>query len=1298
MAIATTTMTRGFLQMTRRERLSHLKSLSDNAAKRVQSSKNDWRTFLRFYAKMYKYPFAEALLLYEQAPQFTACGEIRHWNMVGRRVLRGTTGTPIVNDADKNMEIRFVYDVGDTYGEDRGIPRQWSLPDRYEGAVAHTLQNRFQVAQPTDNHRKNLKWAVEKYTRESCLDYLEDMRNNAIGSYLEELDDAGLSREFTETVIDSVGYLVSERLGLDQGLYNDDSVAFEHLYAFNTKASLFQAGAAVGQISRSVLTLIAQTIQNEQNKERVKSDDARRTIHDCGIQSGADDDRGGNRSDGGRSGNRRSPTADGQIRQPVLGLLEREPSGQVQLPSGGNDLTGRLPGSGSGSAGDDGDGAEPAPRHDLEAAGGFHGSGRVQHDDQGSGGGGRPGRDRIQTEIIADAFVKQQEPASEGEESGADPLLPSEGGRQSELGKNQADMAAGETPPFSDLEPDPAGKEIPDTFAPILTEAELPEISAKEHSEAYIELPPQTEETPSGSYAELDGAFFMPDNRDMYIREAILFGSPYRGGKERIYSFFHDRPPTGKEAADFLKKEYGIGGRTAIFSNGAHGLVDHDSSGFHITFRSGDPEIKISWATAAQLIRELVASGKFYMPEQALADGEPIADTNTSVEPGETITPQTLAAPSAWQTQPQADISGQQSLFGLFNVNANASEETDTAADSPNASSNRINESSDADADDGTNADAAQPDGPTNGADAEAQPDFLLELNDDDGKGETQDAEPEAIPSPPPLTLAKPPNFRITQDLDIGGGGAKTKYRRNAEAIRLLKSIEADGRYASPEEQAALALYSGWGGISQVFKEGHPDWLPEHAELKGLLSEREYRAASGSTLNAHYTTPEVIEGIYAGLARLGFNGGIILEPAMGVGNFYGCMPEEMTVASRLYGVELDSITGRIARQLYPNADVRIQGFETTDFQDNIFDAAIGNIPFGSYKLNDPKYDRYGFLIHDYFFAKALDKVRPGGVVAFVTSKGTMDKANTSVRRFLAERAELLGAIRLPNTAFKASAGTEVTSDILFLKKRDRLVDAENEGWIHTGKTDEGIPLNEYFLENLHLMLGTMAFDDRMYGGNSDTTLNPDGQDLREALMNAIGFLPEGVISEAAFFSMDSEADLDSIPADPGVKNFCYTIMEDGIYHRVDSRMEKREFAKTAAERVSAMIEMRTLTRLILTRQLEGCTDEDLFALQSGLTRLYDTFFKKFGAINTRYNTSLFGDDADFPLLSSIEELDEDGNTKKADVFTKRTIAPEKKTTRVDTPVEALPVCLNEKGYVDIGFMASLTGQSLEDVI
>ncbi|MDR1208793.1 MAG: hypothetical protein LBK41_00515 [Clostridiales bacterium] len=541
-------------------------------------------------------------------------------------------------------------------------------------------------------------------------------------------------------------------------------------------------------------------------------------------------------------------------------------------------------------------------------------------------------------------------------------------------------------------------------------------------------------------------------------------------------------------------------------------------------------------------------------------------------------------------------------------------------------------------------------------------------FGDDNGDDGDTDKAPEPPPIAVPPSTPKPPNFRITDDIDIGGGGAKTKYKRNIEAIRLLKTIEAEGRYATPDEQRVLALYAGWGGIPQTFDTQNADWRREYSELKELLSEKEYRAAAASTLNAHYTTPEVIGGIYAALERFGFSGGNVLEPALGVGNFYGCMPEEMALASRLYGVELDSVTGRIARQLYPNADIQVRGFENAELQDNFFDCAVSNVPFGAYKVSDPRFDKYGFLIHDYFFGKALDKVRPGGVIAFVTSKGTMDKANASVRRYLAERAEFLGAIRLPNTAFKRNAGTEVTTDIIFLKKRDRLVDASDEGsalslresrpsgvrlsagasWIHIGKTDDGVPMNEYYIKNPHMMLGTMAFDSSMYGGETETTLNPDGRDLRSALYETVEFLSRNSYEESGDLSDFGEENFEpAIPADPSVKNYCHAVIDGKIYQRVDSAMAPCTFAKAATERVAAMIEMRSLTRHILTSQLEGISDEDLAKLQRELNAGYDKFYKKFGALNSRYNSSLFGDDADYPLLAAIEETDDDEKPRKA---------------------------------------------------
>jgi len=1481
-----------YQQMSRREKLSYLKSVADNGVSHVQRSKSDWREFLWFYSQFYKYRFAEVLLIHEQAPSATACGEIQHWNKVGRRVHKGTKGIPIVNGFERDTEIRYVFDISDTYGEDRGIPRRWSLPERHMGAVVDELQRRFNVPPPTDSQSKNLKWAVEEYARETCFDMLDGIRDDVKGSRLERLDDDSLCVEYRDTVVDSVGYLISERLGLAQGLYDDDVLSFRYLSDFNTLDALTRVGAAVGQISRNVLTLIAQTIQNERNNERMRGNDEARQVHDRGSDGGSVADGGGNRGTGETAEG--AAAADRQVREPVREISPGQPSGPIRQPDAVDEAEGRLRRSAGGSAGDDGHDPSPAPGENAEAEGRLHGDGSVRDGDPRPSGGNRAEGDSLQAEVTPDILAEEEaagdgppfflsqntlEPVGDviertlsntiqrgnyhalaalapeiviGESSYmmltagegfvpltihrflenrigvahhvnlngnilADPYMEfvinnneetlsarsyqhdGRGIRQVVEGENDevADSnLAGEFDSFAlqwlsnlrqynyqkeKMSVLSLGEEIEVAYGaggnvtaingqPEAIDDYMRKNGAKSPAEAAtdneqpVSLDAQPDEisidiAPSGTSNEPDGPFYYPEHEELYIRESLLTGSGFDGGKERVYNFFHDNDVTGSAAASFLRKEYGTGGRTMDFSDGVRGHTDHNRNGIRIWFGLNGPAVSVSWAQAAGLIKNLVQSGEYFTPFQPSEPDNPQNDLSVGTEvridgrkfsvdsinseygkvslrditfqgaasfpifreesidfvlsrlhgldADKPIEPVITIKLSEIGQQPSADVphtskrkrrpvaDGQQSLFDITASEAEESDEYPVERKKrESVHSSGVFFPGDIEI---VKVHIPQPEDETpkkNGSDNAATTEIDLGLDDD-----TPTPAPEATPSPVASDALKPPNFRITEGIDIGGGGSKTKYRRNIEVIQLLKTIEAENRYATADEQATLALYAGWGGIPQAFDENNTDWRKEYAELKELLSEQEYRAAAGSTLNAHYTTPEVIEGIYVALDRLGFRGGNVLEPAMGVGNFYGCMPEQMAATSRLHGVELDSITGRIARQLYPHADIQVRGFETAQLSDNFFDAAVSNVPFGSYKLNDPRFDKYNFLIHDFFFAKTLDKVRPGGVIAFITSKGTMDKANTSARRYLAERAELLGAIRLPNTAFQRNAGTEVTTDIIFLKKRDRMVDAENEGWIHTGKTVDGIPLNEYFLRNPHMMLGTMAFDNRMYGGNSETTLNPDGRDLRSALLGAVEFLSRNSYEESDGLSdYDGNMSETAIPADPSVKNFCFAIRDGNIYQRVDSVMEPRTFAKTATERITAMIEMRALTRRILTEQLDGISDDDLLRLQNDLNEQYDRFYKRFGAINSRYNVNLFSEDADFPLLSSIEELDDDGNTRKAAIFTQRTISPNKRVTHVDTPMEALPVCLNERGYVDIGFMADLCDKTPEEVI
>ena len=556
-----------------------------------------------------------------------------------------------------------------------------------------------------------------------------------------------------------------------------------------------------------------------------------------------------------------------------------------------------------------------------------------------------------------------------------------------------------------------------------------------------------------------------------------------------------------------------------------------------------------------------------------------------------------------------------------------------------------------------------------------------------DGKVQTF---PDAAALDEALNAEPAGNFRITDD-HLGEGGAKQKYARNIEAIRTLFKLEQEHRGATAEEQQVLSQYVGWGGLSDAFDPGKDSWAKEYAELKGLLSEDEYAAARSSTLNAHYTSPTVIRGIYDAVERMGFRSGNILEPSMGVGNFFGMLPDTMA-DSRLYGVELDSITGRIAKMLYPQADITVAGFETTDRRD-FYDLAVGNVPFGQYKVNDKAYNKLGFSIHNYFFAKAIDQVRPGGVIAFVTSRYTMDSKDSTARKHMAERADLLGAIRLPNNTFRANAGTDVVSDIIFLQKRDRPADIE-PAWVQLGKTEDGFAINQYFVDHPEMVLGELTAESTQYGREDLTVAPLEGANLADQLAEAVQHI-EGQYTAAEVDAPDiaeEETARRTLPADPEVKNFSYTVVDGEVFYRENSVMTQVELSDTAKGRVTGMVELRQIVNELINQQLEDYPDADIKATQERLNTAYDAFTAKYGLLNDRRNGRLFEQDSSYYLLCSLENLDEQGQLKsKAAMFTKRTIRPERTVTSVDTPSEALAVSIGEHGKVDLPYMAELLG-------
>ena len=860
-----------------------------------------------------------------------------------------------------------------------------------------------------------------------------------------------------------------------------------------------------------------------------------------------------------------------------------------------------------------------------------------------------------------------------------------------------------------------------------------------------------------------EGEMLLPDVRGFMTQDEIdavlTQNAPIAGAGSRIYQFFSE-PHSTNEKLEFLKNEYGIGGRMPGVS-GEHGSSEsHDAKGIQLR-KSNCPDVLLKWNQVAERIDRLIHDGHYlksdapdrkepeisFMPDveayKKLKDEHPrrlvgVRVDDTLLFYGEDAQ---IAAPLMDTRLFERDIPGMGAVsvtgmpFGRWSVAAKALtenghgiyfaepaeqggyevvKELDGRRDEPSYqvgdtvylgdTAFLIEEITD------THVNLRDPTLLYPISRMERR-DMFEQMLAEDTRNDALFYEREEMPSfettvseldteeprQPPLEenhSYRAQNFHITDD-HLGEGGAKTKYAFNIAAIQTLKQIEAEGRQATPQEQETLSKYVGWGGLPQAFDAENASWQKEYQQLKSLLTDEEYAAARGSTLNAHYTSPVVIRAMYEALDSMGFQDGNVLEPACGVGNFFGMLPEAMQ-SSKLYGVELDSITGRMARQLYPDARIEITGFEKTNRKD-FFDVAVGNVPFGNYKVADRAFDKYGFLIHDYFLAKTLEQVRPGGVIAFITSKGTMDKASPDVRRYIAQRAELLGAIRLPNNAFKANAGTEVTSDILFLQKREHPIDIEPD-WIHLGQTADGIPINSYFVDHPDMMLGRMQWDKSMYGNEKETTCEPiPGADLAQQLHAAV----RNIDGEYKRIEI-SETDINegrTIPADPDVRNFSYALVNGQVYYRENSVMTRPVLNQTTQERVKGMIELRDCVRKLIDLQLTDGSDAEIRAQQAELGRLYDAFSAEYGIINGKANGRAFEGDSSYYLLCSLEILDEDRKLKrKADIFSKRTIRRTKPVTQVDTASEALAVSIGERAKVDLPFMARLTGKAEDEIV
>ena len=1226
-----------------------------------------WTDYLTTASRLYKYPFADQLMIYAQRPDATACADFDIWNnRMNRYVRRGAKGIALLDESSGFPRLHYVFDVSDT-GVRRNSrdPEVWQLGPDLVQPVSEMLSKTYGIS------GERVSQQLADVAGKLVADYWDnnggDIRAIVDGSLLMDYDEAGVEMQFKSAAAISVTYTLLERCGIEPaGWFDKDD--FQAIYNFSTPDSVYALGAAVSDMSREVLRNIERTV-----KTTIRRRNAERSQYEYEQQERDLLDRRGLPAP--EPNPEPAPEAAGQVRQAAPDVPDAVSPGTVQFDAPERDAVPASDGTGA-------DSREP------DAA--DHGAA--------SEAGPSPGQSAEPTDV--GAAHEQSESAGRG------------------TGDDGADLQLS----FLD--------------ANIPTEAQ--QIEKIDQAES--------EKTPSAfvlSQAEIEN-------------ELRRHGSGFTGGKQRIIALYQTQPDR-KLCAKALAKEYGIGGHSHDYLDGSRGFVNHDWKGLEFVHYPDHQKITLKWAQVEKYIDLMIQSDRYLTDEEKEqratrqeasnynVGDEVVVDLPTrTIEGtigyvGETdVRIDTSAHGQSWDNEvinkqqfeqglrqsataqrvdkmlAQAEaiakesevpeyerfsvrkvVDGKMPLFAIWDDLYDDYYETNHAV--PQFSNEKQAESylenlkkevADREAAEWLKVEHAK---------------FLADKDEPEPSDEeldelpisaVMDGEvqtfPDAAALDEALNAAPAGNFRITDD-HLGEGGAKQKYARNIEAIRTLFRLEEEHRGATAEEQQVLSQYVGWGGLADAFDPGKDSWAKEYAELKGLLSEDEYAAARSSTLNAHYTSPTVIRGIYDAVERMGFRSGNILEPSMGVGNFFGMLPDTMQ-DSRLYGVELDSITGRIAKKLYPQADITVAGFETTDRRD-FYDLAVGNVPFGQYRVDDKAYNKLGFSIHNYFFAKAIDQVRPGGIVAFVTSRYTLDSKDSTARKHIAECADLLGAIRLPNNAFKANAGTEVVSDIIFLQKRDRPIDRE-PAWVQLGKTEDGLTLNSYFVEHPEMILGELTTESAQYGRDELTVVPIEGAVLVDQLAEAVQHI-EGQYTEAAVETpdiADAEAERKTLPADPNVKNFSYAVVDGEVYYRENSVMTQMELSGNAKGRIAGMVELRQIVNELIEQQLNDAPDEDIKATQAKLNTAYDAFTAKYGLLNDRKNGRLFEDDSSYYLLCSLENLDENKQLKsKADMFTKRTIRPERIVTSVDTPSEALAVSIGEHGCVDLPYMAELLG-------
>ena len=1310
-----------------------------------------WTDYLTTASRLYKYSFADQLMIYAQRPDATACASFDIWNnRMNRYVRRGSKGIALLDQSSSVPRLHYVFDVSDT-GVRRNSrdPEVWQLNDDLFQPVSEMLAREYGI------HHERLSQQIADIAGKLAESYWDNNSSDILGivdgSFLMDYDEAGQELQFKSAAAISIMYTILERCGFEpEGYFDRDD--FQAIYDFSTPDAVYALGAAVSDCSRDVLRNIERTVKTTIRRRNVE-----RSQHEYDEQERDLLDRRGLPAP--EPDLEPAAEAAGPVRTDAPDVPDGESPGAVQLDAADREAASAPAGSGAGSgepeaADDDRTAeAEPSPGQSEEPTD----VGATHEQPESTGGRSDPDGTDLQLSffnlsIPTEAQQIEAIDRAENEKSSSAFSL-SQAEIEHELRKHGSGFQDGkqriielyQTQPDKKLRAKALAKEygigghshdyldgssgfvnydgkglefvhypdyqkIPLSWIQVekyidlmiqsdryLTDAEKEQRTVRQEAERQL---PMLDGTVAAEYTalkeqypntlvgfELNGNYLFYDKDAVAVEQILhtnLLSQENTLGKVKVTGF-----PSEQWVAK-SKKLWAEGNNVylaGLNEDGSHHqtkylresdylpigsivkLDDRDFRVEHVNFMFKSVSLQDMELTKNRLpifrnehlphIRELYE-------EQQDAAIELVPEKEVSYKVGDEVV---------------VDLSTR-TIEGTIGYVGETDVRIDTSAHGHSWDNEVINRQQ---FEEGLRQ--KEPDEP------ELTDEELDELPISaviDGEVQTfpnaaaLDEALHAEPVPEPAG-----NFHIT-DEHLGEGGAKQKYARNIEAIKTLFRLEEEHRGASAEEQEVLAQYVGWGGLADAFDPNKDNWAKEYTELKGMLSEDEYAAARGSVLNAHYTSPTVIRAIYDAVEKMGFRSGNILEPSMGVGNFFGMLPDTMQ-DSRLYGVELDSITGRIAQKLYPQADITVAGFETTDRRD-FYDLAVGNVPFGNYKVADKAYNKLGFSIHNYFFAKAIDQVRPGGIVAFVTSRYTMDSKDSTARKHMAERADLLGAIRLPNNAFKANAGTEVVSDIIFLQKRDRPIDHEPD-WVQLGKTEDGFAINQYFVDHPEMVLGQLTMESTQYG--HDLTVAPiEGTSLADQLAEAVQHI-EGnytAVEIAAPDVADAEAQRKTLPADPTVKNFSYTVVDGEIYYRENSIMTQIELSDNAKGRVAGMVELRQIVNELIDQQLNDFPDEDIKASQAKLNAAYDAFTAKYGLINDKKNARLFDDDSSYYLLCSLENLDENKNLKsKADMFTKRTIRPERVVTSVDTPSEALAVSIGEHGKVDLPYMAELLG-------